>query len=282
MLKSFHHFADRYALPISLAIVFAYFLYFFLPAARSSHSFGRGHTHGEIDSTLGQLVTELSMALPVLAIILLFGWSRSARLSSPIRGRGLWWFVLPLLYTLGLTFIAVVMATQVPEGALPSVASILSLLTMVALIGLFEELLFRGILMRGLESRLGTVAALVISSVAFGLMHYVNWVAGQPFGDTTAQVFHAMGAGFLFGSLMLITGSIWPSVLLHALWDGGVSLVATVRSALPTDIVVQTSAAEGPGGILGLLFTGFEPLYGFLVLLVWLVHRRQSSLSPTT
>jgi len=61
---------------------------------------------------------------------------------------------------------------------------------------LFGELLFRGILFQGIEKVSGPVTALVLLSVAFGLMHHVNWVEGQPLDDTTVQVFHAMTGAF--------------------------------------------------------------------------------------
>jgi membrane protease YdiL (CAAX protease family) len=287
MLKSIHDFADRNALWLSILVVVGYFLYFFIPAARSSNSFGRGETHEDMASMTSQLGAELTMAIPVIFLIFLFGWGRSARLTSPLRPHSLRWVLPPTLYTLCLLFAALIMSTQVPEGGFPALSGVIALLATVALIGLFEELLFRGILLRGLESKTGPVLALVVSSVAFGLMHYVNWVGGQPLGDTTIQVLHAIGAGFLYGALMLMTGSIWPSVFLHALWDGSVSLVATVSSAIPPELMTAPStvdalddlSADPEGGVslLDALFGGFEPIYGLIVLLAWLALRRRQA-----
>jgi membrane protease YdiL (CAAX protease family) len=40
--------------------------------------------------------------------------------------------------------------------------------------GIFEELLFRGVLFRSVETWFGSWAALVVSSLVFGLTHLIN------------------------------------------------------------------------------------------------------------
>jgi hypothetical protein len=178
------------------------------------------------------------------------------------------------------------MALQNDTTVFPATSGVLALLVTVALIGVFEELVFRGILFRGLESRAGPIWALILSSVLFGLMHYANWVGGQPLDDTTTQVIHAATAGFLYGAIMLITGSIWPSVLVHAAWDGMISVVSTLSDAIPPELNVETSTLsaldslpvdqDGGGGLAGFVLSGFEPIYGLIVFAAWLALRRKT------
>ncbi|WP_224814743.1 CPBP family intramembrane glutamic endopeptidase [Hasllibacter sp. MH4015] len=288
MLKQIHAFADRHALALALVIVLGYFAYFFIPGALSSNSFGRGETHSDVASMSAQLTGELLLAASILALIVVLGWTKSARLTTPLRHRSLWWLLPPLLFTSLILLVGLSVTGPEGQGPGPAVAGIVALLATVALIGIFEELLFRGLLFRGIEAKAGPLSALVGSSIIFGLMHYVNWVGGQPFGDTTVQVIHAAAGGFMYGAIMLMTGSIWPGVFLHAFWDGTVSVVSTIREAAAPELNTETSTLSSVenlptepagGGIAELLFAGFEPVYGLIVMLAWLAlrHRRTAA-----
>jgi membrane protease YdiL (CAAX protease family) len=91
------------------------------------------------------------------------------------------------------------------------------LLVIAALAGLGEELLFRGLLQAGLTTLLGTylsptlalVLAIAIASVAFGLCHCLS----------LEYFVLATLAGAYFGLLMLVSGSLLPAILAHALYD---------------------------------------------------------------
>jgi membrane protease YdiL (CAAX protease family) len=80
--------------------------------------------------------------------------------------------------------------------------------TMVIAAPITEEFLFRGLLYRGLaESRLGTFGALIVTSVAFGIVHYP--------GFGWARVIGTGLAGLLFGLLRWGTGGIGMSIVAH-------------------------------------------------------------------
>lgn len=74
---------------------------------------------------------------------------------------------------------------------------------------LFEELVFRGLLFGTLRGSLGPAGAVLFSALAFALVH----------GDPQALlVLAALGA--LFAWLYQRTGSLWPAVIAHGLWNG--------------------------------------------------------------
>lgn len=79
--------------------------------------------------------------------------------------------------------------------------------------GIGEEVLFRGLIQAGLMELLPTsfavVGSLLIASVLFGLCHYLSHT----------YFILATLAGVYFGLVMLITGSILPAILAHALYD---------------------------------------------------------------
>ena len=87
------------------------------------------------------------------------------------------------------------------------------LFILALLAGLGEELLFRGLLQAGLARLLpapfGIVGSLLIASILFGLCHYLSHT----------YFLLATLAGFYFGLLMIVSGSILPAILAHALYD---------------------------------------------------------------
>ncbi len=77
------------------------------------------------------------------------------------------------------------------------------------LAGACEEVLFRGVLQGGLALPWGTVPALVVASLVFGLAHCVN--------PAYAGVAAAIGCGF--GGLWLWTGNLLVPIVAHATYD---------------------------------------------------------------
>lgn len=88
-------------------------------------------------------------------------------------------------------------------------SSPLDLLAIALLAGLGEELIFRGLLLAGLADLIGTAAALLVTSVAFGLLHWV----------TRAYAVLAALFGVYLGGLLLLTGNLLAPILTHALYD---------------------------------------------------------------
>jgi uncharacterized protein len=78
---------------------------------------------------------------------------------------------------------------------------------------LFEETLFRGFVFAGLASRFSTPQAIVASAVLFALAHWsaVEFLPLTALGIILATVYH-------------YTRSLLPSILIHALWNGGTFL----------------------------------------------------------
>lgn len=68
-----------------------------------------------------------------------------------------------------------------------------------------EEILFRGFLLSGLRDVISPVPAVVLSAAFFGCMH------------ETQAIFPVFALGCILGWLRLRTGSIFPSMLVHAL-----------------------------------------------------------------
>ena len=86
-------------------------------------------------------------------------------------------------------------------------------------IGIDEEIFSRVLIFGALE-KCGIFLAIIISSIHFGLLHIANFYwGGQSLSFTMSQIVNAAAFGFLMCALMITTGNIWISVLMHGLND---------------------------------------------------------------
>lgn len=96
------------------------------------------------------------------------------------------------------------------------------LVTIALTPAVFEEVLFRGYLLRQAERRMGSRAAIVAVGVAFGLYHL-----------SLAQALPLSVLGVYLCFAVWATGSVWTGVLVHLLNNGVAVAVAGVASRTP-------------------------------------------------
>lgn len=99
--------------------------------------------------------------------------------------------------------------------------------------GVFEELLFRGVIYRSVETWFGSWAALVVSSLVFGLTHLMN-----PQGTLEGALFIAVEAGILLAGALMLTRRLWMSMGFHVAWN-------YTQSAIFSSIVSGNDASQG-------------------------------------
>lgn len=97
----------------------------------------------------------------------------------------------------------------------------------------YEELLFRGVLFFSIEKWCGSWAALVVSSLVFGLTHLIN-----PQGTVEGALFIAVEAGILLAAAFMLTRRLWLSIGFHLAWN-------YTQSAIFSGIVSGNDAREG-------------------------------------
>lgn len=118
------------------------------------------------------------------------------------------------------------------EGINP-VSFLLPAVAMAVTSGVFEELLFRGVLFTSLERMFGSWAALVVSSLVFGLTHLMN-----PQGSLEGALFIAVEAGILLAGAYMLTGRLWMSMGFHFAWN-------YTQEGIYSGIVSGNDAAQG-------------------------------------
>ena len=107
------------------------------------------------------------------------------------------------------------------------------------LIGVVEELFFRGIVQDIVWQKTAKMSALwqtVICAAVFSLWHLVNLLFGQGFGTTMLQVGYTFLIGAMLTVLRLATNNIWLCVAVHALFDFGGNIVNTLGSGNVWDV----------------------------------------------
>ena len=94
--------------------------------------------------------------------------------------------------------------------------SALYVLTMIC-VGFLEELIFRGFLFKAM-CRDGVKAAIIVSSISFGIGHIVNLFngSGAELPATLCQICYAMAAGFMFVIIFYRGGSLLPCIAAHS------------------------------------------------------------------
>ncbi len=126
--------------------------------------------------------------------------------------------------------------------------TLLGFLSIAVIPALIEETVIRGIVMQPLR-KYGDKFAIIASSLLFAIMH-----------GNMVQIPYTVIGGILLGSLAIITGSLWPSVILHFI-NNLYSVIALsvndnfgeTASLIATAIMLVTFAIVGAIGVVKLV-----------------------------
>ncbi len=148
--------------------------------------------------------------------------------------------------------------------------------------GFVAEILIRGIIFRLMEEKLGTVIALIISALLFGLLH-----AGNKEATFLSVLSTTIQAGILLSAVYVFSRSLWLPIFLHFAWDfaepgiyGGVNPGITIEKSLFTSKItgseLLTGGQFGPGNsvqaAIFCLITG--------LLFLWSAKRKNNFIKP--
>lgn len=129
------------------------------------------------------------------------------------------------------------------EGMLDGVPLMTKLLCMALLPAICEELAFRGFIMQGLMRRHSPAAAIVISSMLFGVMHLI-----------TPQMINATLLGIILGIIATRTGSIIPGMCFHAIHNAlAIARASDVEHAAPDFDVMTIASAISAACLIGFI-----------------------------
>lgn len=120
-------------------------------------------------------------------------------------------------------------------GALETVLYIIAML----FVGLLEELIFRGLLFGAMYED-SPKAAVIVSSVTFGIGHIINLVNGSGAGllPSILQVIYATAAGFMFVMIYIRTKSLIGCILAHGIFNS-LSIFSSPLANEPQNMIIS-------------------------------------------
>ncbi len=161
-------------------------------------------------------------------------------------------------------------------AGLGSVAGAIGFVGFTAAAAVTEELLFRGILFRIVEGRVGTWPALTLTAVVFGLSHLFNKDA-----SLWGAIAIAIEAGAMLAAAYAATRNLWVPIGVHFGWNfvqGGIFSTEVSGSGSSQGLLhgVTSGPAAVTGGHFGPEASPYSVLFGLLLTIVflWLARRR--------
>jgi CAAX protease family protein len=120
--------------------------------------------------------------------------------------------LLVLLFTRNkkIGFFHYVLLALLAFGFLPAAVSLLILIGGAVQ----EELVFRGIIFRKLESSFGSWIAIAVSAILFGILHLLS-----PTATLVGAIALVISAGVLFAAIYILTRSLWWAIGVHLGWN---------------------------------------------------------------
>jgi len=267
----------------SLVVLLIYLIWFLLSPTILA-PFASDTPPEGLDSLAAELPNQIALIIILTVIVAILQWWKPVGFTRQEK-KSLRYIWPPLIYTFLYLIAGIFYGTQIDSGffGASNVTKFIIALLTAFMVGYTEETMFRGILFFGMGSKYKAFWGTIISAVIFGLFHFINLIHGQEFGITVNQVIHAGSVGIMYAALRLMTGSLWPVMLLHGFWDFSVILApATISAATQGSGVAQALAPAQTSGF-SVSPIQFAPalLYGAFVLWRWTKRQKDTTVSET-
>jgi membrane protease YdiL (CAAX protease family) len=164
--------------------------------------------------------------------------------------------VTALLFAFGSARVVGTLSPGIGDSAVTVAIAFGATLCAMVAVALWEELLFRGVLIqnaleglvaRGFDRRTAVAVALVVSALVFGIPHATSVAEGA---SVTWAVFQAVVAGLYFGLAYVLTDSLAFPIALHFstnFWV--VSVFGQPDSAFPALLRLERELQADPAGV---------------------------------
>ena len=145
-----------------------------------------------------------------------------------------------LLYYVPLVIIATVNIWFGVRSNMNVKATVVYFIAMI-ITGFIEEMLFRGFLFRAM-SKNNIKAAIIVTSITFGIGHIVNLVNGnsEDYVATICQIFYAVAIGFLLVAVLYVGESLIPCIITHSIFN---ALSSFSNEAVMNEIQIPIAVA---------------------------------------
>lgn len=189
-----------------------------------------GGPSSEYEITSASVLWGIPLAALFLLIIYRGEW-RQLGLTAP----GSWRTARPVVIAVVLLLVLAI------ANGLPTSSVLLFLVINSMAVGISEELAFRGVVLRALLGAYPVRRAVLFSALAFGAVHSLNALITGEVVLALMQSCVAVGMGMWTANIRIRTGSLYPLILLHGMWDLA-TLIIVSGVVSPLIIVFLASA----------------------------------------
>ncbi|BES64936.1 hypothetical protein SANA_13750 [Gottschalkiaceae bacterium SANA] len=160
--------------------------------------------------------------------------------------KGLKWFI-PYFIILAVILALIIFTADREKGF--NIWLTVQILVTTLLVGISEEVMFRGIVFHTFLENGNVKRAIFISAIAFALLHSVNVLGGLPLAGMLYQLFSTFVFGMIFACLAYKMKNLTLLIVYHWIWD--FALVSS--SVMHTSIGIITSFASVFGLVYALI-----------------------------
>ncbi len=162
-------------------------------------------------------------------------------------------------------------ARPAPVGQSVSAYMILSLVGFF-IVGIYEELMFRGYVLQRLDEKAGRIVAIVVSSFLFAVLHFANPGAGF------LSLFNTWIIGVLLCALYYRGRSLWTPIGFHFAWNFLLGMFFSMPvSGLPIHGILEIAETSEDAAVSGAMYGpegGLASTIALGLFAVWLLWRR--------
>jgi hypothetical protein len=190
----------------------------------SIHYFDAGY--GSLQMVRFMLPAEIAMFIICSIIITRYYSWKEIGFRVPIRKTWIW--LLPVYLFLIVGWFLLFASINTMDVSHEKWNNFLTVGFVTMFVGISEEMMFRGIILHTLLAKMTAQKAVIVSAIAFSLLHSINIIAGMPLYTMSVQLVFSFIAGFYLATVMIKTKSIIPLIIWHWFWDflslGGIQI----------------------------------------------------------
>jgi membrane protease YdiL (CAAX protease family) len=138
---------------------------------------------------------------------------------------------------------------------------------LVSFPSIFEEVVFRGIVLTVFMGKYSERKAIIFSALGFGLMHLLNLASGRELVWVLGQVVWAFILGLFYGYIFVRTRSLLPPMIVHYL---GNAFIGSLTGYMQSRASIEIQAIYGVIFSLGIIPTTLMILWTRFFVSRWL------------
>lgn len=115
-----------------------------------------------------------------------------------------------------------------------------AIIVMMLSVGFLEEVIFRGLLYRGLLKKWKPITVIIFVSLTFGFGHITSILVGKELLWTLLQILNATIVGFMFLAVYMSNNNLVPVIIAHGVYNSLVNISLGATTAPKWLIIINT------------------------------------------